>query len=107
MEPLDPVIGNPRIEGEFFLREGEILDFPWRKTAFINTKIEGGSMTDSLFEDCTFTNTTFENVYMDDVDFVRCHFDNFKIINCSRECLKMRECTGSPPTMMGTKEAQR
>jgi hypothetical protein len=104
MEPLDPVIGNSLIKGEYFLREREILDFPWRKTEFIEAKISGGSMTDSLFEDCIFKNTIFENIYLDHVDFVRCRFENFQIINCSREWMEMRECTGSPPTLIGTKE---
>ncbi|MFH0851954.1 MAG: hypothetical protein V1876_04370 [Candidatus Peregrinibacteria bacterium] len=41
---------------------------------------------------------------MDHTDFVRCHFENFKIINCSRDSMEMRECTGAPPTIIGTKE---
>ncbi len=60
-------------------------------------------MNCSLFEECVFQNTTFENIYLEHVDFVRCHFENFKIIDCSREGMEMRECTGNPPTLIGTK----
>ncbi len=104
LENLDSVWGRQSISGEFFLNEGDVLDSKWKGGEFINAHISGGSVTCSLFENCTFKNTTFENVYMDNVDFVRCHFDNFKMINCSRDAMEMRECTGSPPTLIGAKE---
>lgn len=104
VEPFDAVIGNSTIQGEYSLREREILDYPWKKTVFTDAAVSCGSMTGSLFEECTFQNTTFENIYLDHVDFVRCHFENFRIINCSRDGMEMRECTGSPPTLIGTKK---
>ncbi|MEK7218943.1 MAG: pentapeptide repeat-containing protein, partial [Patescibacteria group bacterium] len=99
MEYLDSIWGKPQVNGQFYLNEGDILDSRWKGGIFIDVHISGGSLTGSFFEDCTFKNTTFENVYMDDVDFNRCHFENFKIINCSREGMEMRECTGSPPML--------
>ena len=57
----------------------------------------------SIFKNCTFKNTTFENIYLDHVDFVRCRFENFTILNCSREGMEMRECMGTPPTLIGDK----
>ncbi|MDD4319085.1 MAG: pentapeptide repeat-containing protein [Candidatus Peribacteraceae bacterium] len=104
MESFDAVVGKKHITGEYFLQENEILDYPWKKTTFNDARVSGGSMTASLFEDCIFKNTTFEHIYLDDVDFVRCHFENFKIINCSHDAMEIRECTGSPPTIIGTKE---
>ncbi|OIO55566.1 hypothetical protein AUJ46_01190 [Candidatus Peregrinibacteria bacterium CG1_02_54_53] len=105
MENLDAVLSRQHFSGEFILSEkGYSLDYPWKNREFIEAHVTGGSMTGSLFEDCTFRNTTFENIYMDDVDFVRCRFENFRIINCSRDGMEMRECTGSPPIMIGTKE---
>ena len=104
MEYLDKVLSQPLIQGEFYLKEGDILDYLWKNQEFIEAHVTGGSMIDSSFEDCTFRNATFENIFMDEIDFVRCHFENFRIINCSRDCMEMRECTGSPPTMIGTKE---
>ncbi|MFA6259658.1 MAG: hypothetical protein WCX29_03570 [Candidatus Peribacteraceae bacterium] len=104
MERLDAHLDRKHFSGEFALPEEEYsLDYTWRKQEFINAHITGGSLMGSLFEDCVFNNTIFENVFIDDVDFVRCHFDNFKIINCSREGMEMRECTGNPPTLIGTK----
>ncbi|MEK7217974.1 MAG: hypothetical protein AAB728_00760 [Patescibacteria group bacterium] len=104
MENLNDCLSYERFEGDFFLTEdGYSLDFPWKKKAFIGAHISGGSLTCSLFEDCTFKNTTFENIFIEHVDFVRCHFDNFRIINCAHEGMEMRKCTGSPPTLIGTK----
>lgn len=104
MENLDSVWGRKRVGGKFFLEEDAILDDVWKNGELIDLHVSGGSLTGSLFEDCTFRNTTFENIYLDHVDFVRCHFENFRIIHCSKDGMEMRECTGSPPTLIGTKE---
>ncbi len=103
MQHLDSAWGELELSGKFFLDEGDVLDSVWKNGKLHDAEISGGSLTGSVFEDCTFTNVTFTNIFMDDVDFVRCHFENFRIVNCSREGIEMRECTGSPPTLIGTK----
>jgi len=36
VELFDAVIGNTAIQGKYSLREGKILDYPWKKTVFTN-----------------------------------------------------------------------
>lgn len=94
----------PEITGNFSIGENAVLDYPWKDKHFVDAHIAGGSIAGSLFEQCTFTNTTFENVSLDHVDFVRCDFNNFRIINCPHNGMEIRECTGTPPTIIGSEK---
>lgn len=106
MQNLDAALGLQKLTGEFMLEENHVLDYAWKQTEFVDAYVVGGSLTGTLFENCTFINTTFKNIYLDHTDFIRCHFGKFSIVDCSHSGMEMRDCTGSPPTIVGSKEAK-
>lgn len=105
MKHLDEALDMPELTGDFSIGENAVLDYPWKNKIFRKTHVQGGSLSGSLFQECSFVDTTFENVILDHVDFVRCSFDGFRIINCSLNGIELQECTGTPPTITGSHKA--
>ncbi|MBU0766991.1 pentapeptide repeat-containing protein [Patescibacteria group bacterium] len=106
MQYLDSALDSAQITGDFEIPDNSVLDFPWKNKEFRNAHVRGGSLTGSTFEGCSFFETDFENIALDHVDFIRCHFENFRIINCPHDGMEIRECTGKPPTIIGSRDAK-